>query len=284
MSAGAFLRQAVRTLLLLFLTALGTVLLMRLAPGYFSDSREMDGRYAQAARAELGTDYVGQSSIRATTVRAFHGLIQGNLGTSRQYDVPVLDLILPRIRVTALLLVRGIAGGWTLALFAGLPLSTLRNGGTLLGLPFTILLAIPCGAMATLCLLSNRGGPALVLTMIIAARDFKFAERLLRSAWKTPHLLQARAQGLRLHQLLTRHILPNVLPSLLSLGTLSIVTALSAIVPLEVIFDVPGMGQLAWTAAINRDLPVLLAVTLLMATAVIGAGSLSQHVRPLEAG
>jgi ABC-type dipeptide/oligopeptide/nickel transport system permease component len=35
---------------------------------------------------------------------------------------------------------------------------------------------------------------------------------------------------------------------------------------------VPGLGQLGWSAAMNRDLPVLLAITLLMALAVTCAG------------
>jgi peptide/nickel transport system permease protein len=43
-------------------------------------------------------------------------------------------------------------------------------------------------------------------------------------------------------------------------------------VPVEVIFSVPGLGQLAWNAAMNRDLPVLLAVTTIMAIAVSVAG------------
>jgi ABC-type dipeptide/oligopeptide/nickel transport system permease component len=53
-------------------------------------------------------------------------------------------------------------------------------------------------------------------------------------------------------------------------------------VPVEVIFDVPGVGQLAWSAAMNRDLPVLLAVTLMMATAVACAGLISHPARTLE--
>ena len=53
----------------------------------------------------------------------------------------------------------------------------------------------------------------------------------------------------------------------------SLVVSLSAAVPVEVIFDLPGLGQLAWTAAMNRDLPVLSAVTALLA-AGIAVGSL----------
>jgi peptide/nickel transport system permease protein len=71
------------------------------------------------------------------------------------------------------------------------------------------------------------------------------------------------------------HILPNVAPQLCALATLSIVTALGALVPIEVIFTVPGVGQLAWSAVMNRDLPVLVAITFLMASVVGFAGMLS---------
>jgi peptide/nickel transport system permease protein len=139
-------------------------------------------------------------------------------------------------------------------------------------MPATLLLAVPTAAMATLCLLANDGGPVLVMALLLAARDFKFLHRTLRKAWLDPHLLHARAQGIGTSRLLRAHILPAIAPQLPALASLSIVTALSALVPVEVIFNVPGIGALAWNAAMNRDLPVLLAVTMMMALAVTAAG------------
>ena len=86
------------------------------------------------------------------------------------------------------------------------------------------------------------------------------------------HVLQARAQGVTTARLLWAHILPGTGSQLLALATLSIVTALSAMVPVEVILGVPGLGQLAWNAAMNRDLPVLIAVTMILAVAIALAG------------
>lgn len=283
MIARAIFRKLGRTTLLLTMVAIGSVLLIRFAPGYFSDAREMDAKYAQNARNELATEQQQQGSLAGIARAAFAGYLHGSFGQSRQYEVPVSELIRERARVTVSILARGIIAGWLLAFAAALPLSMVRRGGTLLGLPFTLLLAVPTGAAATLCLLANHGGPVLVLTLLLAARDFKFLERTLRSAWKSPHLLQARAQGLRLDRMLLGCVLPEIAPRLLSLATLSLLTALSAIVPIEVVFDTPGLGQLAWSAAMNRDLPVLLAVTLLMATAVVLAGVVSQRLEPMEA-
>jgi peptide/nickel transport system permease protein len=44
--------------------------------------------------------------------------------------------------------------------------------------------------------------------------------------------------------------------------------AIAAIVPIEVICDVPGLGQLAWKAALARDLPLLVVLTLLVAIVI----------------
>jgi peptide/nickel transport system permease protein len=77
--------------------------------------------------------------------------------------------------------------------------------------------------------------------------------------------------------LLRAHMAPALAPQLGALASLSMVSALSALVPVEVLFNVPGLGELAWNAAMNRDLPVLLAVTMIMAVAVTCAGIGSQR-------
>jgi peptide/nickel transport system permease protein len=162
--------------------------------------------------------------------------------------------------------------GWILAVCAALISSAGRNPTMFWQTPATILLAVPTAAMATICLLANSGGPVLVMALLLAARDFKFLHRTLRKAWLDPHVLQARAQGIGTPRILIAHILPGIGSQLSALASLSIVTALSALVPVEVIFNIPGLGQLAWNAAMNRDLPVLLAITLIMALAVTCAG------------
>jgi peptide/nickel transport system permease protein len=196
--------------------------------------------------------------------------MHGDFGRSRQFDAPVSSLLHDRIRTTARVLAGGILSGWFLALVFALPLSLRRgsSGEIWIALPVALLLAIPAGAMATACLLANCGGPMLVLTAVIAARDFKLVYSLLRQISSAPQLLYARAQGFTTARIVREHLLPSLPGELLALAMTSFVLALSAIVPIEVIFDVPGLGQLAWNAAMNRDLPVLLAVTLLLAASI----------------
>lgn len=273
----------VRALLLMLFAAVGTILLVRLAPGFFSDFRELDAKYAEAAQMEMQSENNQQQSVDQLAAQEIKGWLNGDFGQSRQYQIPVVELIAPRIRISAMLLVRGILFGWMIALSAALPVSALRTNTLLWGIPFTVLLSIPTAAMATACILSETGGPLLVLSLLIAAREFKFLRSLLEGAWRSPHLLQGRAQGMSSRALFTLHVLPNIAPQLCALTTLSIVTALGALVPIEVIFTVPGVGQLAWSAVMNRDLPVLVAVSLLMACVVGLAGLLSTGAVTLEA-
>jgi peptide/nickel transport system permease protein len=271
---------ALRALTIVLLVVLGSTVLMRLAPGYLNDAREMDARYGDAARAQLAVEAARSSTLSTMLAEHVQQILHGDLGTSRQYDVPVLELIRPRLAVTGKLLVEGVGCAWLIALLAALISSASGRFTLLWQLPAGLLLGAPTAAMATVCLLADRGGPVLVMTLIVAVRDFKFLDRLLRKSWHEPHLIQARAQGLGTARLLLAHILPSVASQLRALATLSMLTALGALVPVEVIFNVPGLGQLAWSAAMNRDLPVLLAVTMLMAVCVTCATMASDRTGP----
>src|SRR5271170_6922204 len=99
-SAVSVLKRLARMLLIVFLVVLGSTVLVRFAPGYLSDAREMDSRYGDAARVELSREAAQSISLRQMLSNEFKEWTQGNLGISRQYDVPVLELVLPRLAVT----------------------------------------------------------------------------------------------------------------------------------------------------------------------------------------
>lgn len=270
-----FLLRLARVLSLAVLAMVGTIVLVRIAPGYFTDSREMDPQTGSLAREQLQAEQQREGSVAATIWRDLRAWSHGNLGRSRHFDVPVSELVRERGRTTARLLLTSVLCGWLGALALALPLSVMRTrAGQALLTPFVaILLATPVAALATACLLADFGGPVLVLSLLIGARDFQLVHSLLRHVLRAPHFFYGRAQGISSSRLVRSHLFPAVGPEMLSLAMTSFVLALSAAVPVEVIFDVPGLGQLAWNAAMNRDLPVLLVVTLLMACAV-GVASL----------
>lgn len=273
------LRFARMALLLLFV-AVCTVALTRYAPGYLSDVRELDTQYAGAARQQIAAER--RTTLWTTLLHDAAAIPRGDFGTSRQFNVPVAELLRERLPVSLSLLGRGIGIGWLLAFTAAVLASGIGSGEWLISAPVTVLIAVPTAAMATACLLANKGGPVLVLALLTAARDFKFLQKILAAAWTAPHILYARAQGLGAGQIFRRHVLRTALPQLGAVATLSFVTALGALVPVEVIFNVSGIGQLAWSAVMNRDLPVMLAATLTVTLAVAVASGLSGRMREAE--
>jgi peptide/nickel transport system permease protein len=59
-------------------------------------------------------------------------------------------------------------------------------------------------------------------------------------------------------------VAPVAAGPLIAMAGVSITLALSASIPVEALADSPGIGQLAWRAALGRDLPVLVTITLLL--------------------
>lgn len=276
------LLPALRFLSLLLLSSVGTVLLVRCAPGYFSRSSEMDAAHSHAAQQQAEAQREREGSVLTAALRYPLRLLHGDLGKSQQYGTAVSDLLLPRLRVTARVLLPAALLAPVLALLCALPCSQLRAPllertvatATLLGI------AVPVSVLASASLLSGLGGPAAVLLAVVAARDFRFFLRLLQIQGRTPYLLYARGCGMRPMRAVLNAVLLPIRGEMLSLLALSFTTALGSIVPVEVIFGVPGVGQMAWTAAMNRDLPVLLAVTLVMALCIGFASLLTNGNTP----
>ena len=50
----------------------------------------------------------------------------------------------------------------------------------------------------------------------------------------------------------------------------------TASIPAEALCDSPGIGQLAWTAALGRDLPLLVTLTLLVAAVTLMTNFLAE--------
>jgi peptide/nickel transport system permease protein len=97
-------------------------------------------------------------------------------------------------------------------------------------------------------------------------------------------VLTARAKGLGGFRLLLWHILPVTAPQLLALAGVSVSLAFAAAIPVEVVCDLPGIGQLAWKAALGRDLELLVNLTMIVTMVTLLANSAADLMRnPLRA-
>ena len=69
------------------------------------------------------------------------------------------------------------------------------------------------------------------------------------------------------------HVVPVVAPQLLALAGVSVSMAVGAAIPVEALCGLPGIGQLAWQAALARDLPLLVNITILVTLVTLLANS-----------
>jgi len=114
------------------------------------------------------------------------------------------------------------------------------------------------------------------LAAVIFPRVFRYTRDLLAESVAAPHVLAARARGVRPGGVFLRHVLPMAMPQTLALLGIMVSTAMAADIPVEVLAGIPGIGQLAWMAASGRDLPVLVTMTMLLGLVAVVANALAE--------
>lgn len=245
-----------------------------------------------ALRAQLGLDQPAPLRF----LLWLGGLLQGDLGRSITYDVPVSTLLLQRLALTvplallalALAVALGLALGFEaalrrdgkvdrlIALFAQLGL-TLPNFwiGILLILFVTRWAGVlPAGgfpgwdagiatALASLAL------PALALALPQAAVLVRVTRTSLLETMQEDFIRTALSKGLSQREAIRRHALPNALIPVLTVIGLQFSFLAAGTILVENVFALPGLGQLAYQALVQRDLVVLQGVTLFFTSLVV---------------
>ena len=253
--------------------------LLRVSPGFDADERELDARLNEASRGAIRAERMANRDLFRFYVRYFGSMLHGDLGTSETFRRPIGELIRYRAPVTAGIMATGIVGGWALAFACAIPAVLCRRrfcAGSI-GLLTGILICVPSAVLAIL--VFNLGGPIRgIVVLVIFPRVFDYLRNLLQDAYSQPHILTARAKGLGTGRILFRHVLPAAAPQLLALAGVSATMAFGAAIPVETLCDLPGIGQLAWKAALARDLPVLVVLTAIITLVTQLCNSVSDWV------
>jgi peptide/nickel transport system permease protein len=123
---------------------------------------------------------------------------------------------------------------------------------------------LPSAVVGLFCFYAG-AGPAFAIATVLLPRILPYLSNITRAVRKQPHVLAARARGSGGLGLLARHVWLPAAPEILGLTAVSVSMGLGASIPVEALCDVPGLGQLVWKAALSRDLPVLVNLTVLIA-------------------
>jgi peptide/nickel transport system permease protein len=138
-----------------------------------------------------------------------------------------------------------------------------------------LLLAIPPAVLA-LAFFFAEAPLAIAVALSVLPRVFGTLRTLLEELFASTSLLAARARGVGPVALARRYVLAQAAPRLAALAGVALVLAFGAAIPIEALCDVPGIGQLAWKAALARDLPLLCGLALIITFIVAFMQSLSE--------
>jgi peptide/nickel transport system permease protein len=248
--------------------------LVRLAPGFDVDEAQLDPRLNSESVRALRETRLEQHNIFRFYFHSLQRAARGDFGTSISLGQPVGSLLRERAPLTLRLVGVGLLLSWAAALALALSAAWLRVQAYDV-LTTTIsgtFLCIPAAVLALLSVLWNVPG-SLAVGLIVFPRVYRYSRNLLARAYSQPHIITARAKGLSEVRILFWHVVPVAGPQLLAVAGVSVSIAVGAAIPVEALCGLAGVGQLAWQAALARDLPLLTNITVLVTLVTLLANS-----------
>lgn len=303
------LGRAAASLAVLFLVVTLTFFLVQAAPGGVSILTDPNLPQSEVERLErvLGID-------RPPHVQYFawiRNLARGDFGASLTYGGrPVADMVTERILPTVYLGVTSFA----ITVLIGVPLGVIsaRRQNTFLdqilsflsflglatpnfwlGILLIVLFSVQLGWLPT-----SGIGPTgedfdlvvrlrhLVLPAVVLSTSSVAAlVRYTRSSWleivRLDFVRTARSKGLSTVAVDRRHVLKNALIPVVTVLGVQLPRIVSGSAVIETLFGWPGLGQLAVDAALRRDTPLILGVTIVVSVIVILSNLVVDLLYPL---
>jgi peptide/nickel transport system permease protein len=117
--------------------------------------------------------------------------------------------------------------------------------------------------------------PAITLSVVSIAGTMRYQRSAMLETLRLPYIVTARAKGIAESRVTWHHAWRNAVFPVLTLFGLWLPVLVSGSVFVEAVFAWPGLGSLAAAAVSNRDYPLLMGASVLVATIVIAASLLS---------
>lgn len=297
------LRRLKVCITLLFIVSIIVFLLIKIQPvNPFVNmvSADTDPQYIERRMEELGYN----DPLPIQYLKWVGRVLQGDLGYSIQYKIPVAELIASRMANS--LLLSGTA--FILSIVWGCLLGTLtatkqnRMLDRILSTIAFIFISIPSFFLALLIikvfsydlgilppsglksprLSSMQISPFLdtilhiilpvgLLSTIYTATNMRYVRSLMLTEMSQNYMSAMKIKGISRRRLIWLHGFRNILAPVITLMAMQFPALLSGAAVTETIFVWPGIGKLSYDASMSKDYPVVMGVTMVMAVIVIGA-------------
>lgn len=294
-----FAKRVIQSAAILFGVAAITFVLLYALPA--DPARMIAGRSATAQtvaniRHELGLD----QPLLLQFVHYVTGLVQGDLGRSYAQKTEVITLIAARLPATLTLMAAGIFVEVLLGMALG-ALAALNRGGLidrLVMMSAFVGVSAPQFVVALLLLyvfaatlgwfpMSGYGTfahvvlPAMTLGLLGAGWYARMVRSAMIDVLNQDYIRTARAKGLSARRVILRHALPNAVLPIIAMIGIDIGQFMGGVVVVEAVYGWPGIGQLAWQAIQQVDIPIIMGVTLTSALAIIIGNLIADLIAPV---
>ena len=302
--------QTIPTLIVISVVVFGLILVVPGDPvlhmlGYVGDDIQVqqvvDQEVYTRMRQRLGLD----KPIPIQYAQWLQRTVQGDLGTSLNHGVPVLDIILDRIPATfylgAAALLIGLVIAVPLGIFAAVRRGTwvdhLGNGIVIFGivtpgfwvaLMAVLIFSVHLGWFPSIGyaapqerpiqFLRHLTLPAFVMGIDVAAGLLRYLRADLLEQLRQDYVRAARAKGLPERIVLVKHALRNSLVATVTVLGLDVSGLLGGSTIIETMFAYPGISYLLLQSIYARDFPVVQGVVLMMALMVVVVNYLTDVV------
>ncbi|HAW47907.1 MAG TPA: ABC transporter permease [Roseovarius sp.] len=255
--------------------------------------RDAHGEALAACRKAMGLD----TPALARYAEWAAGVVQGDFGMSAGGQESISQMVGYRVRNSLLLAAGALAVGIPLAITLGVVAGLTRDRWPDLLFSTGVILAmtIPEFVAATVLILvfaiwlgwvpaivlTPADAPPLeffpefilastVLTMLMIAHVMRMIRASVIEAMASDYVQMATLKGVPYWRIVFRHALPNALLPAINVIALTVAWLLGGVVVVEVVFNYPGLGRLLVDAISDRDLPVVQAITMIVAATYVG--------------
>ena len=283
-------------LITLFIVSLITFVGVEVLPGDACTTyleREAYGPALDACIKRLGLDIPSYQRYLDWAAN----VVRGDFGYSLSGEMPINEVLVPRVKNSLFLASVSILIGIPLAIVLGIITALWRDklpdiiistitifsmtipefiSATLLILIVAIWLGwlpgiviIPSDATFYE-LLSNIILPVVAISMIMTAHMARMVRSSVIQVMASDYVQMAILKGVPYWKMVFRHVLPNALLPAINVVALTIAWLLGGVVVTEVVFNYPGLGRLVIESISNRDLPVVQALAIILASIYVG--------------
>lgn len=279
----------------LFIVSLLAFLAFQIIPG--DPTTKLLGTEAtEEAKAELRAELGLDRPIPVRYLDWLTSFLQGDMGESYSYHMPVSDMLGEKLVITFLLTIISFAFTIVLSIPLGILAGSVRSGWldglvtaldqVVMSVPAFFIGILSCFFFGIILKIFTPGDfisytqdwgaflsylilPALSIAIPRIAMTVKMLRSAILQESGKDYVRTARSRGGDRNGILRRHVLKNALIPVITFLAVSAAEIMTGTIIIEQVFTIPGVGRLLLASISNRDFPVVQAIVVIMAAWIV---------------